>query len=192
MPAEEQAPGGVETSSETVQSAGSNRMLRFAPSQASLAGLSVTIGVLDQVTKAIVRATLPLHHSVPVIPGFLDITHVRNTGAAFGLLNAADIPFKPALMTMIALAALIAIGVYALRAGTHQPFARVGLAFVVGGAVGNLIDRVSVGYVLDFVDVYWRGWHFWAFNVADAAISVGASLLILDMLLVNRHVSSAA
>jgi signal peptidase II len=192
VPAEEQAPGGVETSSETVQSAGSNRMLRFAPSQASLAGLSVTIGVLDQVTKAIVRATLPLHQSVPVIPGFLDITHVRNTGAAFGLLNAADIPFKPALMTMIALAALIAIGVYALRAGTHQPFTRVGLAFVVGGAVGNLIDRVSVGYVLDFVDVYWRGWHFWAFNVADAAISVGASLLILDMLLVNRHVSSAA
>ncbi len=192
MPAEEQAPVGVETSSETVQSAGSNRMLRFAPSQTSLAGLSVTIGVLDQVTKAIVRATLALHDSVPVIPGFLDITHVRNTGAAFGLLNAADIPFKPALMTMIALAALIAIGVYALRAGTHQPFARVGLAFVVGGAVGNLIDRVSVGYVLDFVDVYWRGWHFWAFNVADAAISVGASLLILDMLLVNRHVSSAA
>ncbi len=126
MPAEEQAPGGVETSSETVQSAGSNRMLRFAPSQASLAGLSVTIGVLDQVTKAIVRATLALHDSVPVIPGFLDITHVRNTGAAFGLLNAADIPFKPALMTMIALAALIAIGVYALRAGTHQPFTRVG------------------------------------------------------------------
>ena len=192
MPAEEQAPVGVETSSETVQSAGSNRMLRFAPSQTLLAGLSVTIGVLDQVTKAIVRTTLPLHDSVPIIPGFLDITHVRNTGAAFGLLNAADIPFKPALMTMIALAALIAIGVYALRASTHQPFARVGLAFVVGGAVGNLIDRVSVGYVLDFVDVYWRGWHFWAFNVADAAISVGASLLILDMLLVNRHVSSAA
>ena len=192
MPAEEQAPVGVETSSETVQSAGSNRMLRFAPSQTLLAGLSVTIGVLDQVTKAIVRATLPLHDSVPIIPGFLDITHVRNTGAAFGLLNAADIPFKPALMTMIALAALIAIGVYALRASTHQPVARVGLAFVVGGAVGNLIDRVSVGYVLDFVDVYWRGWHFWAFNVADAAISVGASLLILDMLLVNRHVSSAA
>ena len=189
MPAEEQAPVGVETSSETVQSPGSNRMLRFAPSRASLAGLSATIGVLDQVTKAIVRATLPLHDSVPIIPGFLDITHVRNTGAAFGLLNAADIPFKPALMTMIALAALIAIGVYALRAATHQPFARVGLAFVVGGAVGNLIDRVSVGYVLDFVDVYWRDWHFWAFNVADAAISVGASLLILDMLLVNRHVS---
>ncbi len=78
------------------------------------------------------------------------------------------------------------------RSVARTPFARVGLAFVVGGAVGNLIDRVSVGYVLDFVDVYWRGWHFWAFNVADAAISVGASLLILDMLLVNRHVSSAA
>ncbi len=160
------------------------------PSRALLAGIAAIIIVLDQITKAIVRAMLPLHESVGIVPGFLDMTHVRNTGAAFGLLNVVDIPFKPVLMTAIALTALIAIGVFALRTTSHEPLARVGLALVFGGATGNLIDRVTAGYVIDFIDVYWRNWHFWAFNVADSAITVGACLLILDMTLLNRHVST--
>ena len=152
----------------------------------SLAGLIV---ILDQATKAVVRATLPLHDSVELVPGFLNFTHVRNTGAAFGLLNGIDFPFKTAVMTMIALTALVAIGVYAVKSAIPQPTARLGLALVMGGAVGNLIDRVTVGHVVDFVDVYWHGWHFWAFNVADAGITIGASLLILDMIWMDRHVS---
>ena len=67
--------------------------------------------------------------------------------------------------------------------------ARLGLSLILGGAVGNLIDRVRQGFVIDFVDVYWQGWHFWAFNVADAAITVGATLVFIDILFVNRHAS---
>ena len=144
---------------------------------------------LDQAAKALVRSALALHDSVVVIPGFLDFTHVRNTGAAFGLLNAVDLPFKPVILTGIALTALAAIGLFAARTASRDWPSRIGLAFVIGGAVGNLIDRITMGFVLDFIDVYWRGWHFWVFNVADAAITVGAALLILDMLVVHRHVS---
>ena len=157
-----------------------------------LAALAATVVALDQGTKALVRAWLPLYESVSIVPQLLDFTHVRNTGAAFGLLNAVDIPFKPLLMTAIALAALVAIGVFAVRTSPTEPLARLGLALVFGGATGNLIDRVTAGYVVDFVDVYWRGWHFWAFNVADAAITVGACLLILDTAILNRHVPTSA
>lgn len=157
-----------------------------------LAAVAAAVVALDQVTKALVRAWLPLYESVSIVPQLLDFTHVRNTGAAFGLLNAVDIPFKPLLMTAIALAALVAIGVFAVRTSPTEPLARLGLALVFGGATGNLIDRVTAGYVVDFVDVYWRGWHFWAFNVADAAITVGACLLILDTAILNRHVPTSA
>ena len=163
---------------------------RFVPSRRLLIVLGVLTVVLDQGTKAAVRTLLPLYDSVAVIPGFLDFTYVQNTGAAFGLLNSADVPFKPAIMTVVALTALIAISTYAMKTSSQDPpVGQIGLALVMGGAVGNLIDRVTTGYVVDFVDAYWGDWHFWAFNVADAAITVGACLLILDMLLVDRHVS---
>ncbi len=157
-----------------------------------LAAAAGAVVALDQVTKALVRAFLPLHESVSIVPQLLDFTHVRNTGAAFGLLNAVDIPFKPLLMTGIALAALVAIGIFAVRTSPAEPLARIGLALVFGGATGNLIDRVTAGYVIDFVDVYWNNWHFWAFNVADSAITVGACLLILDTTVLNRHVPTSA
>ena len=159
------------------------------PSGLFLGMLWAAVVGLDQAAKALVRSALALHDSVVVIPGFLDFTHVRNTGAAFGLLNAVDLPFKPVILTGIALTALAAIGLFAARTASRDWPSRIGLAFVIGGAVGNLIDRITMGFVLDFIDVYWRGWHFWVFNVADAAITVGAALLILDMLVVHRHVS---
>lgn len=146
----------------------------------------IVIVVLDQLTKALVRANLPLHESVGVIPGFLDLTHVRNTGAAFGMLNGVDFPYKPAVMVLVALVALAAVASYALTLPSTQPIARYGLALILGGAIGNLIDRATVGYVVDFVDVYWRGVHFWAFNVADSAITVGVALMLVDVLGVRR------
>ena len=149
--------------------------------------LGGAVVALDQATKALVRWRLDLHDSVNVIPGLLDITHVRNTGAAFGILNAADFPFKSAVMLAIALAAFAAIAYFSTRLAVHEVLARAGLTLVFAGAVGNLIDRATVGYVTDFVDVYWREWHFWAFNVADAAITIGAALVILDLLLAGRH-----
>jgi signal peptidase II len=148
------------------------------------------IVVLDQVTKAAVRANLPLGSSRPLIDGFLDLTHVQNTGAAFGLLNAADFAYKPLVMIGIATLALVAIAVYASQLGFHERLARFGLALILGGAFGNLIDRALVGHVLDFVDVYWGSVHFWAFNVADAAITVGSAFVLLDMIGFRRKHAS--
>jgi signal peptidase II len=144
--------------------------------------LPLVIVVLDQLTKALVRATLPLHESTTVIPGFFDFTHVRNTGAAFGMLNSVDFPGKTLLLSLIAAGALIGIAMYSLALATHQWAARLGLALVSGGAAGNLIDRLLMGSVVDFIDVYWQSWHFWTFNIADSAITVGVAIMILDML----------
>lgn len=144
--------------------------------------ISGCIVVLDQATKMLVRSRFELHQSLEVIPGFFSLTRVHNYGAAFGLLNAADFPYKTALLSIIAALALSALTLYAATLPVEQRLARVGLAMIVGGAAGNLIDRISAGYVVDFVDVYWRTWHFWAFNVADAAITVGVAFMILDLL----------
>jgi signal peptidase II len=149
--------------------------------------IAAAIIVLDQLTKAIVRAQFELHEGVAVVPGFFSLTRVHNTGAAFGMLNSVDFPFKTAALAMVAAAALAGLAFFASTLPTVQWLSRIGIALIIGGAAGNLIDRISLGYVTDFVDLYWQGWHFWAFNVADAAITVGVALMVLDMLGVGRH-----
>lgn len=153
-------------------------------------GTMAAIVAVDQLTKAIVRQVLPLGESRSIVPELLDLTHVHNTGAAFGLLNAAEFPYKPVVMIAIAAIALVAIAAYATQLGFHERTARFGLALILGGAFGNLIDRAVAGYVVDFVDVYWGGTHFWAFNVADSAITVGAILVLLDMIGIGRRHAS--
>jgi signal peptidase II len=148
--------------------------------------ISAFIVVVDQATKALVRAKLPLYDSVNVIPGMLDITHATNSGAAFGFLNGVEFPYKGVVMVLVALVALAAVGLYAVSLPPEQRVARAGLALILGGACGNLIDRAVSGRVLDFVDVYWRAYHFWAFNVADSAITVGVALMLVDVLGVGR------
>jgi signal peptidase II len=154
--------------------------------------LPLLILALDQFTKELIRRSLDLHASAPVVPGLVDFTHIRNTGAAFGILDSANFPYKTAFIAIIASAGLIGVAVYSASLASHQLAARVGLALIIGGAAGNLIDRVFVGYVVDFVDVYWREYHFWAFNVADSAITIGVAIMILDMLGVGAHVSKTA
>ena len=149
--------------------------------------VAVSVVVLDQITKALVRPALALHESVQVIPGFLDLTRVHNTGAAFGMLNAVDFPLKTVVLSLVAFIALGGVAWYAVTVPLADRLARVGVAGVLGGAIGNLIDRASSGYVLDFVDAYIGAWHFWAFNVADAAITVGVIFMILDMLGLGRR-----
>ena len=144
----------------------------------------------DQLTKEIVRQTLKLYERRPIIDGLLDITHVQNTGAAFGILNAADFPYKPMVMIGIASIALVAIAAYATQLGFHERLARFGLSLILGGAFGNLLDRALAGYVVDFVDIYWGSAHLWAFNVADAAITIGAVLVLLDMIGLGRQHAS--
>jgi signal peptidase II len=145
------------------------------------------IVVLDQITKALVRDALSYGESRTLIPGLVDLTHVQNTGAAFGLLNSVDFPYKPVVMLVVASLALVAIALYGTQLGFRDKIARIGLALILGGAFGNLLDRIIHGHVVDFVDVYWNDMHFWAFNVADAAISVGAVLVLLDMIGIGRR-----
>jgi signal peptidase II len=152
--------------------------------------IALAVVVLDQIVKAIVRREIALNESIPVIPGFFDLTRVHNTGTAFGFMNATDFPFKTVILACIAIGALAALAMYAATLPANQWLARIGLALILGGAAGNLIDRITEGYVVDFVDLYWSGWHFWAFNVADASITVGVALMILDLLGAgSRHVS---
>jgi signal peptidase II len=148
--------------------------------------IAVIVILVDQAVKAVVRPRLGLFDSVTIIPGLFSLTRVHNTGAAFGLLNAIDIPFKTAVMALVQTTALVGLAAYAATLAPGQQLTRIGLSFVIGGAVGNLIDRVYAGYVLDFFDFYWRGWHFWAFNIADASITIGVALMILDLLGAGR------
>jgi signal peptidase II len=151
-----------------------------------LIGVTVIV-MLDQLTKAIVRNAIDLHESVQVIPNLVALTRVHNTGAAFGMFNSMEFPGKTLMLTLVATVALAGVAWYAASVPPADRLARVGITSILGGAIGNLIDRATAGYVLDFVDVSWRGWHFWAFNVADAAISIGVVLMILDLLGVGRR-----
>jgi signal peptidase II len=159
---------------------------------ATTLGLAGAIVALDQVTKALVRACVPLHASRTVIPGLLDLTHVQNSGAAFGILSAVDFPHKAGVIALVSTIALASIAVFAAGLSPHQRLARFGLALILGGAAGNLVDRLAAGVVVDFVDVYWRQYHFWAFNVADSAITVGVIGMMLDMLGVGSRPSAAS
>jgi len=144
--------------------------------------LMAAIVVLDQVTKAIVVRSLDLHEYIPLVDGLLSLSHVRNRGAAFGFLSDWDVPYQSALLAVLSLAALLAIAIYFWRLPAAARLPRAALALVIGGALGNLVDRVRLGYVVDFVHVYWRQHQWPDFNVADSAITVGVTLLVLDIL----------
>jgi len=144
--------------------------------------LAGAIVALDQITKAIALERLPLGVPVTVIDGWLALTLVLNPGLAFGLLGSVPPGWRwvVAALSLVALAVLARVALRVLPAGGWTGRLAIGLIF--GGAVGNLVDRARFGAVVDFVDVYWRGWHWPAFNVADSAITVGVALLALRLL----------
>jgi signal peptidase II len=146
------------------------------------AALAFGIVTLDQLTKWLVDRLMEVHESRSLIDGILALTYVRNRGAAFGILSDADLPYQSILFAAISLLALGAIVVYSLKLPLESRLPQTALALITGGAVGNLIDRALLGYVVDFVDVYWRTHHWPMFNAADSAITVGVGLLILDIL----------
>jgi signal peptidase II len=144
--------------------------------------IAVAVLLLDQATKQLALARLALHEPVALLP-FLDLTLVYNKGAAFGFLSSAS-GWQNVFFIVVA---LIACGVilYLLRQ-TRDRLLAVALVLVLGGAIGNLVDRLIYGYVVDFVDVYYQNWHWPAFNVADSAITVGAILIALDAIGIGR------
>lgn len=143
--------------------------------------LSAVIIVFDIWTKALVLRKIDLHETIPVIPDFFQLVHVRNTGAAFGIGANASSKLVPLLLNVGAIAVFCVVVVYALRSAATDRVLQTGLHLILGGAIGNLIDRFRFGYVVDFLDVYIGRHHWPAFNVADSAICIGIALLFFDM-----------
>jgi signal peptidase II len=146
-------------------------------------GLTGAILVLDQVAKALVSAALRLHESRLIIPGFLSLTLVHNTGAAFGILAGESSPLRTACFLVVSLVAMGVVLWLLWRLRPEQKVEAVALSLIFGGAIGNVIDRIRFGKVIDFIDVFYRSYHWPAFNVADAAISVGVFLLFWCLIL---------
>ncbi len=138
--------------------------------------------VLDQITKAIVHQTVGLYHSIEVIPHFAHITYLRNTGAAFGFLAGDRSPLRVVFFLIVS---AIAIGCISYLLKTVRPQQKgllVSLSLILGGALGNMVDRIRMGEVIDFIDLHWYHVHWPAFNVADSAISIGVVLLFFQLI----------
>ena len=144
--------------------------------------IPVVVLVLDRLTKVLVEARFLLYESKTIIPGVFDLTHTRNTGVAFGLFANSDSPWVPYVLMLTATTALIAILVYSLRQPIDNWKLQLGLMLVLGGAAGNLYDRINYGYVIDFLDVFYGTYHWPTFNVADSAITIGIGFLLLEVL----------
>ena len=144
--------------------------------------LGLVITVLDQVTKYVVRLTFAVGESHPVIHGFFDLTYVRNTGAAWGILGGQN-----ASLTILSIVMLAAILIFRRSFLSDTWEHRLALGLMVGGIVGNLMDRLRLGWVTDFLDFYCRGYHWPSFNVADAAICVGVGIYILSSMWLVSH-----
>jgi signal peptidase II len=146
--------------------------------------LGVTTGLillLDQITKFYVDSSMRLHESIPVIQGLFSITHVRNPGAAFGFLADASPLFRAIFFVAVTVLAIFLVLHYIWKSRDEEPRLTFALSLILSGAVGNLIDRVRLGEVIDFLDVYIGSYHWPAFNVADSAISVGAVILFVEL-----------
>lgn len=147
--------------------------------------LAAFVFALDRITKVWIEANVRLHDSFTVIPGFFDIVHTKNRGAAFGMFAESDHPLRTFLLVGVSVAVLVYVMFALLRPGKAGFAASLptvtGLALVLGGALGNIYDRVVFGEVTDFLEFYSGQYRFAAFNIADSAITTGAALLILDM-----------
>ena len=147
--------------------------------------MAVAVIALDIVTKQMILARFRLHEAREVIPDFFQLVLVRNTGAAFGIGAQSDSPIVPLLLNIGAIVVFIVVVIYSLRAAITDRLLQSGLHLILGGAIGNLIDRFRFGWVVDFLDFYvvigGREHHWPAFNVADSAICIGIGLLMIDM-----------
>lgn len=152
--------------------------------------LSLAIVVADQVTKIYVMQTMKLHESIPVIANFFSITYIRNPGAAFGFLSSSSGSFRFVFFGVTSLFALGLLGTILVRMPKHDWMGQLSVAGILGGAIGNLLDRLRYGEVIDFLDFYLNAYHFPAFNVADSAITVGVGFLILHFAL-EKHPDDA-
>ena len=145
------------------------------------AAIAVLILAADQLTKKMVQASIPPQAVIPVVPHFFNLTHTQNSGAAFGLFSGSSSPWKTTLLILVSGALLVTVIGIVWRSRMQWESA-VGLSLILGGASSNLLDRILRGQVVDFLDFYFRSYHWFTFNLADSAIVVGAGFLILKMI----------
>lgn len=134
--------------------------------------------IADQLTKFIVDQTMPLHHSIPIIDDLFSLTYIRNTGAAFGILSGSAAAFRLPFLLLFSTVAIVFIIMMLRRLPDRETGLITALAFILGGAVGNLIDRIAYGEVIDFLDFYWSRFHWPAFNLADSFITIGVLITV--------------
>jgi signal peptidase II len=146
--------------------------------------VSVLVLIIDQLTKIYIDKSMALHSSITVIENFFSITYLRNKGAAFGIL--ANSSFRLPFFILVSLVAVCVIVAVIKKLREDQKFAAVSLSLIFSGALGNLIDRIRMGEVIDFLDAHWYDHHWPAFNIADSAICVGVFLLAIDMYVEER------
>ena len=147
-----------------------------------ITAIAVVVFLGDQVTKAMVEDSIPEHVIIPIFPRFFNLTHTSNAGAAFGLFSESPAPWKTGLLIVVSAALLVTVVTIVWRSRRLQWEAGVGLALILGGALSNLVDRIRAGRVVDFLDVYFRSYHWPTFNLADSAIVVGAFFLVLQVI----------
>ncbi len=144
-----------------------------------------TVLVLDQITKHLVENHIRLYDAITIIPGFFNLTHVRNKGAAFSLFATMPEAFRRVFFITVSLAAVAAIAFLIKK--THERLLVIAFSLIAGGAAGTVIDRIRYGEVVDFVQWHVKSYYWPSFNVADSAITVGVGLLAIDMLLQKDH-----
>jgi len=149
--------------------------------------LVLAILALDRWTKWLIQSKLVLDQTIPIIDAFFNITYVRNSGVAFGILDRVTLPFKSTVLAVLTLAAISGVLIYSWRTPIRQTLLQTALSLILAGAVGNLYDRVRYSYVIDFIEVYYRTYRWPSFNVADSAITVGVGLLVLQIFRKDTH-----
>ena len=148
-----------------------------------LLGVGGLVVLLDQITKIWVHKTMGLYESKPIVPPFLDLHYIRNTGAAFGLLSGSHADFRIPFFILVSSVAIGIILYLFYKLEESEVMMPLALALVLGGAIGNLVDRIRQGEVIDFILVHYKAFHWPAFNVADIAITAGVGLLVLRIFL---------
>lgn len=144
--------------------------------------LLVSLVLLDQASKIIVDRTMPLHHSIPVIENFFSLTYIRNTGAAFGIFAGSASPYRLPFLILVSLSAIGFIVVMIRQLPESERGLLLSLTLILGGALGNLIDRLLYGEVIDFLDFYWHRYHWPAFNLADSFITLGVIITLYRLM----------
>ena len=146
---------------------------------------------VDQITKSYIAKSLRLYESMVVVQHFFSLTYTRNPGAAFGFLAEQNSQFRSVFFLLISSTALVFLLYFFLKTPPEDRFSLVAISLILGGAIGNFLDRIKMGEVIDFLDFYIGQHHWWIFNVADSAITVGISILVLQMLLKKPKESEA-